>query len=201
MIINYQCIQFLNSFFRWNTNHVYPYGIEFAFTGYSNSGKSSLINCLANNNKLVRFSRFPGCTKMINVFRVTSRFRFVDLPGYGYSQLCKHEQIRIQNLIFTYLKTRTYLKGLILLIDIRRLIRSIDYDVLKLSKKRNINIFIVLTKCDKVTLLVQKKQLYILKKQLFVNFNNIEIIVFSSRTKVGVNKILNIINMWYKNYM
>ncbi|CAL4043063.1 Probable GTP-binding protein EngB [Buchnera aphidicola (Phyllaphis fagi)] len=196
MINNYNVARFLTSVDVWNTDNIYPYGMEIAFSGYSNSGKSSLINCLTNNNKLARCSKFPGCTKMINFFQVTSDFRIVDLPGYGYSKRCKNEKKKINNLIFNYLKQRKYLKGLILLIDIRRLMRLIDYNILKLSKTRNINILIILTKCDKITVQSQKKQLYILKNQLFPDFRNIEIIIFSSFKKIGVDKILNIINIW-----
>lgn len=200
MNINYSSTHFLTSSINAKCIGVKTEGIEIAFTGYSNSGKSTLINCLTNNRKLSRCSRYPGRTNMINFFEVNSNLRLVDLPGYGYSTVYNNKK-KNYNLIFNYIKNRICLKGILLLIDIRRLLRSEDIILLNYVKKTYINIIILLTKCDKVSFSYQKQQIYILQKKLCVIYKNIHIILFSSFQSVGVTSVLHIINHWFNEYV
>ncbi|MCZ6532102.1 MAG: ribosome biogenesis GTP-binding protein YihA/YsxC [SAR324 cluster bacterium] len=92
---------------------------EVAFVGKSNVGKSSLINTLLNRKRLVKTSGTPGKTREINFFLINERFRFVDLPGYGFSRAAKTKQRSWEGLIETYLSERPCLKGLVLIFDVR----------------------------------------------------------------------------------
>lgn len=97
---------------------------DVAFAGRSNVGKSSLMNRLMQRRNLVRTSGAPGCTRQINVFRVTLADRFalhlVDLPGFGFARRSKEEREQWRCLVEKYLRTRTSLAAIVLVVDIRR---------------------------------------------------------------------------------
>jgi GTP-binding protein len=94
---------------------------EIAFAGRSNVGKSSLINTLVNRKRLVKTSNTPGRTQLINFFSVNGVLTFVDLPGYGYARVPLPVKKTWGPMVETYLKGRENLKGVVLLMDIRRL--------------------------------------------------------------------------------
>ena len=96
-----------------------PFLPEVAFLGKSNVGKSSLINTLLNRKRLVKTSGTPGKTREINFFLINGNFRFVDLPGYGFSRVAKSQKQHWQQLIESYLRNRTGLQGLVLILDAR----------------------------------------------------------------------------------
>ena len=108
-IINYNKTFFLKSISKISDINI-EHGIEIAFIGYSNSGKSSAINFLTNQKKLARCSKKPGCTQLINFFQVISNFRIVDLPGYGYANCPISIKLTWERLIYNYLKQRKFLK-------------------------------------------------------------------------------------------
>ncbi len=62
-------------------------GLEVAFAGRSNAGKSSAINMLTRQNALARTSKTPGRTQLLNFFELNTRQRLVDLPGYGFAKV------------------------------------------------------------------------------------------------------------------
>lgn len=123
---------------------------EVAFAGRSNVGKSSLINALTGRNKLARASTEPGRTRELNFFRMGDRLRLVDLPGYGYAKAPKSEIGRWTALTRDYLRGRSTLKRVILLIDGRHGLKPDDKDVMDALDKAAVTYQLVLTKSDKV---------------------------------------------------
>jgi GTP-binding protein len=123
---------------------------EIAFAGRSNVGKSSLINALTGRLKLARASTEPGRTRDLNFFRVGDVLRLVDLPGYGYAKAPKNEIGRWTTLTRDYLRGRTSLKRVILLIDGRHGLKPDDKDVMDALDKAAVTYQLVLTKADKV---------------------------------------------------
>jgi len=124
---------------------------EIAFAGRSNVGKSSLINLLVHSKKAARVSSKPGCTRQINFYSMyNNKFRFVDLPGYGYSSAGKEEIAQYLSLIEYYLTQRRNLKRVFVLIDGRIGLKEIDKDFICWLTYNNINFNVVLTKADKV---------------------------------------------------
>lgn len=91
-----------------------------AFLGRSNVGKSSLLNRLVGQSGLAKTSQTPGCTQLINFFRVEEKLHLVDLPGYGYARVPRSETQKWRALIESYLLNRSILKLSVLLIDSRR---------------------------------------------------------------------------------
>ena len=94
---------------------------EVAFAGRSNVGKSSLINKILNRKKLVRTSKTPGRTQLLNFFEINGIYRFVDLPGYGYAKVPDEVRKRWRPMVETYLTTRENMRGIVLLLDLRRM--------------------------------------------------------------------------------
>ncbi|MEP3278089.1 MAG: ribosome biogenesis GTP-binding protein YihA/YsxC [Stappiaceae bacterium] len=130
---------------------VMPQGIEVAFVGRSNVGKSSLINALTGRKDLARTSNTPGRTQMLNFFSAENApLKIVDMPGYGYAEAPKKTVDAWTNLIFDYLRGRANLKRLFLLIDSRHGIKGNDLSAMEVLDKSAVVYQIVLTKSDKV---------------------------------------------------
>ena len=125
-------------------------GLEVAFAGRSNSGKSSTINCLCSQRALARTSKTPGRTQLINFFDLPDGNRLVDLPGYGYAKVPETVKLQWQKFIEAYLTTRSVLKGLILVMDIRHPLTSFDRGMLEWSVRRRLPVHVVLNKADKL---------------------------------------------------
>lgn len=127
---------------------------EIAFAGRSNVGKSSLINVIVERKALVRTSSTPGRTQLINFFQVTGvpfSLNLVDLPGYGYAKVPLDVKRQWGPMMERYLSGRESLRGVVLILDIRRIPSDEDLQMLSWLRSYNRRPIIVLTKCDKVT--------------------------------------------------
>jgi GTP-binding protein len=124
---------------------------EVAFAGRSNVGKSSLLNALVRRKSFARVSRTPGRTREINFFRVNNNFVLVDLPGYGYARISKEKKAEWRPMIESYLRRTTQLRGIVLLLDIRREPSEDDRAMLDFLAEVEVPTIVALTKTDKLS--------------------------------------------------
>jgi GTP-binding protein len=123
---------------------------EVAFVGRSNAGKSSLINALAGRKSLARTAKRPGRTQQLNFFRVGGKLVLVDMPGYGFARVSKTDMAAWRTLIATYLRNRTVLRRILLLIDARRGLMPADREALDVFDAAAVIYQAILTKTDEV---------------------------------------------------
>ncbi len=163
---------------------------EIAVIGRSNVGKSSLINTLFNQKKLAKISSQPGKTRLINYFDVDERYYFVDLPGYGFAKVSKNERDKWKQFIERYLINNRELLMVLLLIDSRRGIMSIDEMMLEWLNYYRIKFIIVLTKIDKIS----QNELVKVNNKVARQFGENMIINYSSKSKKGRIELFNLLN-------
>ena len=156
---------------------------EFAFTGRSNVGKSSLINTLVNRKRLVKTSATPGRTQLINFFLINKTFSFVDLPGFGYAKVPASVRKKWGPMIETYLSTRKTLKGVALIMDIRRIPGLQDLNFIEWLYYYNIPGILILTKADKLSKTKQLTQRATIAKALSVDKD--DLVLFSAKSRLG----------------
>lgn len=184
--MNFQNITFITSAVDING---YPESHldEIMIWGKSNVGKSSFINALTGVNGISKVSSKPGKTKTINFFDVDNKFMLVDVPGYGYASVSKKMQIKFLDFINEYIKNRSQLKLVIMLLDSRHKPTKYDKERIDSLLKHNINILIVATKWDKLN---QKDRVAAFKnfKKVF-DFEKDDFIQTSSENKLGFKKI------------
>lgn len=125
--------------------------IEIAFVGRSNVGKSSVINCLCQQKRLAKTSKTPGRTQLINFFKADESLQLVDLPGYGYAKVSRSQQQAWAAEITRFLKGRSTLTGLVLIMDIRHPLKPTDEQLLKLAGELALPVHILLNKADKLS--------------------------------------------------
>ena len=163
----------------------YPEGDlpEIAFAGRSNVGKSSLVNVLVNRKNLVRTSSTPGRTQLINFFQVNDNFMMVDLPGYGYAKVPLAVKKDWRPMMETYLSKRRNLRGVILILDIRRVPVEEDLQMLAWLRAFSIPPIIVVTKCDKLSKNERAKQSAVIMARLGLEKSDLNF--FSALSKEG----------------
>ena len=120
--------------------------------GRSNVGKSSLLNAITGRNGLARESVTPGRTQELNVFEVgePTLFRIIDMPGYGFAEAPKDVVRQWKHLVFDYLRGRTVLRRVLVLIDCRHGIKPVDREIMSMLDKAAVSFQVVLTKGDKI---------------------------------------------------
>ncbi|QXE86277.1 ribosome biogenesis GTP-binding protein YihA/YsxC [Geomonas nitrogeniifigens] len=167
----------------------YPEGSlpEIAFAGRSNVGKSSLVNVLVNRKNLVRTSSTPGRTQLINFFQVNDDFMLVDLPGYGYAKVPLAVKKDWRPMMETYLSKRKNLRGVVLILDIRRVPSDDDLQMLAWLRAYSIAPIIVVTKCDKLSKNERARQTAVISATLGVAKE--ELTFFSALSKEGKDAV------------
>ena len=167
----------------------YPEGDlpEIAFAGRSNVGKSSLVNVLVNRKNLVRTSSTPGRTQLINFFQVNDDFMLVDLPGYGYAKVPLAVKKEWRPMMETYLSKRENLRGVVLILDIRRVPVEEDLQMLAWLRAFSIPPIIVVTKCDKVSKNERAKQSAIIMDKMGLAKGDLTF--FSALSKEGKDNV------------
>ena len=149
MSISFRQAEFLTSAFE--LSQLLPDdGAEVAFAGRSNAGKSSAINCLTQQKGLCKTSKTPGRTQLINFFELDQQRRLVDLPGYGFAKVSKHLRNHWDQVLSTFLLQRQALKGLVIVVDIRRGISDLDQALIDMMND-SLPLHILLTKSDKLS--------------------------------------------------
>ena len=164
--------------------HYPPAGLpEIAFAGRSNVGKSSLINTLVNRKRLAKTSSTPGRTQLINFFNINEALLFVDIPGYGYARVPAAVKRKWGPMIETYLTKREVLKGVVLILDIRREPRVEEDNLVAWLNRYHIQVVYVLTKSDKL----KRSKLAARQKAVADSLGVSEdaTILFSAKTRTG----------------
>jgi GTP-binding protein len=171
-------------------------GIEVAFAGRSNAGKSSVINTLTNRSRLAFVSKTPGRTQHINFFQLNREQFFVDLPGYGYAKVPYSIRQHWEKLLSNYLQTRESLKGLVLIMDIRHPLKSLDIQMLDWFAPTGKAIHILLTKADKLSR--QQANITLQEVILYLRgaYPQCTVQLFSSLAFTGVEDATTVINEW-----
>ncbi|MFQ3337597.1 MAG: GTP-binding protein [Colwellia sp.] len=171
-------------------------GIEVAFAGRSNAGKSSALNTLTNQRGLARISKTPGRTQMINVFEVAENKRLIDLPGYGFAQVPLAMKKKWQKALGEYLEKRDSLKGIVILMDIRHPLKDLDMDLIRWAAEGDLPVLALLTKSDKLSQGKRSSEVIKVQNSLKALNANITVQAFSSLKRTGVEQADEIICNW-----
>jgi len=171
-------------------------GIEVAFAGRSNAGKSSALNTLTNQRGLARVSKTPGRTQLINIFEVAENRRLVDLPGYGFAKVPLEMKKKWQKALGEYLEKRECLKGLVILMDIRHPLKDLDMDLIQWAADSELPILALLTKADKLSQGKRSAEVLKVKKTLSSLNADIKVQAFSSLKYTGLEQANEVICQW-----
>lgn len=172
-------------------------GIEIAFAGRSNAGKSSALNTLTQQKSLARTSKTPGRTQLINLFEVEPNCRIVDLPGYGFAQVPETVKKKWQKSLGEYLEKRQSLKGIVILMDVRHPLKDLDQQMIEWACASNLPILLLLTKADKLASGAKKQQLNMVREAILPFQGDITVELFSSLKKQGISELKIVLNHWF----
>jgi GTP-binding protein len=169
---------------------------EVAFVGRSNAGKSSAINTLAGKTRLAYVSKTPGRTQHLNYFSVAPDRYFVDLPGYGFAKVPEDVRKQWDTLLGPYLQTREQLKGLVMIMDSRRPLTDMDWQMLAWFAPTGREIHVLLSKADKLSRQDQTKALRAVKADLADLGCPVSVQLFSSLKRTGVAEAAAVLKRW-----
>jgi GTP-binding protein len=174
-------------------------GMEIAFAGRSNAGKSSAINTLTRQQGLARISKTPGRTQMLNFFAINDRQRFVDLPGYGYARVPETVKKKWHDLMESYLIRRQSLCAIVLVMDIRHPLTEFDWQLIEWCRHTGLPLHILLTKADKLNYGAARNTLLQVRKALSGVSFPLTLQLFSSLKKTGVDEVHEALDRLFKN--
>lgn len=171
-------------------------GLEVAFAGRSNAGKSSALNTLTHAN-LARTSKTPGRTQLLNFFELDEQRRLVDLPGYGYAKVPIPLKLHWQQHLEAYLSSRESLAGLMLMMDIRHPLTEFDRMMLDWSQASGMPMHILLTKADKLAFGAAKNALLKVRQEIFREWgDSVSLQLFSAPKRQGTEEALQVLAHW-----
>jgi GTP-binding protein len=160
-------------------------GVEVAFAGRSNSGKSSALNVMTGRKDLARTSKTPGRTQLVNFFELDEGRRLVDLPGYGFAKVPPAMQQHWRHLIGAYFKQRQSLVGLLIIVDSRRSLGPTDLQMIDYATSRGCPVHILLSKSDKLS---RNESTQVLRQARVTLGDRATVQLFSSVSKEGVDE-------------
>ena len=172
-------------------------GIEVAFAGRSNAGKSSALNTLTRQKNLARTSKTPGRTQLINVFELEEDLRLVDLPGYGFAKVPMAMKLKWQKALGEYLQKRECLKGLVVLMDIRHPFKDLDQDLIRWAVGADIPVLALLTKADKLKAGKRKAQVLMAREASLAFCGDVTVHAFSSLNRLGLPELERKLDEWF----
>ncbi|HXH01795.1 MAG TPA: ribosome biogenesis GTP-binding protein YihA/YsxC [Candidatus Competibacteraceae bacterium] len=173
------------------------HGIEIAFAGRSNAGKSSALNTLTGQRALARISKTPGRTQLINVFHVAEGRHLVDLPGYGYAKVPDAIRLHWHRLLERYFRERHALAGLMLLMDVRHPLTALDRQMLDWCRHRALPCHVLLTKADKLGRGQASATLLTVRKALAQDYPQTSVQLFSSLNRLGLEEAQARLDEWF----
>ena len=172
-------------------------GIEIAFAGRSNAGKSSALNALTRQKSLARTSKTPGRTQLINVFEIEEGKRLIDLPGYGFAKVPYEVKKKWQKALGEYLQKRESLKGIVVLMDIRHPLKDLDKQLILWAIESEIPVLALLTKADKLKQGVRSKTVKDVKAAIVEFGGDVTVMAFSSLKLTGLPELKHKLTEWY----
>ncbi|HHT7857044.1 ribosome biogenesis GTP-binding protein YihA/YsxC [Pasteurella multocida] len=172
-------------------------GIEIAFAGRSNAGKSTALNALTNQKSLARTSKTPGRTQLINLFEVEPQCRLVDLPGYGYAAVPEQMKIQWQKALGEYLQKRQCLAGVVILMDIRHPLKDLDQQMIEWAVASDIPALLLLTKADKLSQSARSKQVKMVREAILPFQGDVQVEAFSALNKTGIDRLAAKLDSWF----
>jgi GTP-binding protein len=172
-------------------------GVEVAMVGRSNAGKSSVLNRITRQGKLARVSKTPGRTQLINVFVVDETRRLIDLPGYGFAKAPLAAKLKWEKSIDAYVRERTSLKGVVLIMDIRHPLKELDVMMMNYCRSAHLRVHILLNKADKLSKGAGAKTLLAVKSALAAEKETISVQLFSAQTGLGLKELESVLGQWY----
>ncbi len=173
-------------------------GVEVAFAGRSNAGKSSAINCLTGIKQLARTSKTPGRTRLMNCFVLQDElYRLIDLPGYGYAKVSHAMKREWQAHLAHYFEVRKSLKGLVVLMDIRHPLMPLDQSMVEWALGRDLPVHVLLTKADKISRSQAQSTVFKVQKHYASYENLLSVQMFSSLKRQGLDVLHQVLDAWY----
>ncbi|MCP1673447.1 GTP-binding protein [Natronocella acetinitrilica] len=172
-------------------------GLEVAFAGRSNAGKSSALNAITGQKSLARTSKTPGRTQLINVFPFNDSMALVDLPGYGYAKVPPAMRQHWQQTLPAYLSGRQALRGLMLIMDVRHPLREFDQQMLMWTGHGGLPVHVLLSKADKLKRGPAATALQTVRKVLDREFGHSTVQLFSAQTRQGVDEACAMLDHWF----